>query len=71
MSGWHLVVSLHVGFFFLQDWHQKEKKLNETVEVLQSQVYQLKEENQELLTRLQCTHSKEGKMTGDAHNNFK
>ncbi|XP_048016142.1 RILP-like protein 1 [Megalobrama amblycephala] len=42
-----------------RDWHQKEKKLNETVEVLQSQVYQLKEENQELLTRLQCTHSKE------------
>ncbi|ROK28186.1 RILP-like protein 1 [Anabarilius grahami] len=45
--------------FESRDWHQKEKKLKETVEVLQSQVYQLKEENQELLTRLQCTHSKE------------
>ncbi|KAK7156540.1 hypothetical protein R3I94_006562 [Phoxinus phoxinus] len=42
-----------------RDWHQKEKKLKENVEVLQSQVRQLKEENQELLTRLQCTHSKE------------
>ncbi|XP_052431828.1 RILP-like protein 1 [Carassius gibelio] len=41
------------------DWHQKEKKLKENVEVLQSQVQQLKEENQELLARLQCTHSKE------------
>ncbi|XP_056127166.1 RILP-like protein 1 [Rhinichthys klamathensis goyatoka] len=42
-----------------RDWYQKEKKLKENVEVLQSQVHQLKEENQELLTRLQCTHSKE------------
>ncbi|CAM4553995.1 unnamed protein product [Leuciscus chuanchicus] len=42
-----------------RDWHQKEKKLKENVEVLQSQVRQLKEENQELLTHLQCTHSKE------------
>ncbi|XP_050985491.1 RILP-like protein 1 [Labeo rohita] len=41
------------------DWHQKEKKLKGNVEVLQSQVQQLKEENQELLARLQCTHSKE------------
>jgi len=54
--------------FFHQDWHQKEKKLKENVEVLESHVRQLKEENQELLTRLQCTHSKEGKMTWDAHN---
>ncbi|XP_051717588.1 RILP-like protein 1 [Ctenopharyngodon idella] len=45
--------------FESRDWYQKEKKLKETVEVLQSQVHQLKEENQELLTRLQCTHSKE------------
>lgn len=42
-----------------RDWHQKEKKLKENVELLQSQVRQLKEENQELLTHLQCTHSKE------------
>ncbi|KTG12919.1 hypothetical protein cypCar_00005661 [Cyprinus carpio] len=41
------------------DWHQKEKKLKEDVEVLQSQVQQLKEENQELLAHLKCTHSKE------------
>uniref|UniRef100_A0A673IXP8 RILP-like protein 2 n=1 Tax=Sinocyclocheilus rhinocerous TaxID=307959 RepID=A0A673IXP8_9TELE len=41
------------------DWHQKEKKLKVNVEVLQSQVQQLKKENQELLARLQCTHSKE------------
>lgn len=41
------------------DWYQKEKKLKENVEVLHFQVQQLKEENQELLARLQCTHSKE------------
>lgn len=50
-------------FSSLKDWHQKEKKLKENVEVLQFQVQQLKEENQELLARLQCTHSKEGKIT--------
>nr|XP_021322114.1 RILP-like protein 1 isoform X2 [Danio rerio] len=42
-----------------RDWHQTEKKLKNNLEVLQSQVHQLKEENQELLTRIQCTHSKE------------
>uniref|UniRef100_A0A673J0S5 RILP-like protein 2 n=1 Tax=Sinocyclocheilus rhinocerous TaxID=307959 RepID=A0A673J0S5_9TELE len=36
-----------------------KKKLKVNVEVLQSQVQQLKKENQELLARLQCTHSKE------------
>ncbi|XP_052472717.1 RILP-like protein 1 [Carassius gibelio] len=41
------------------DWHQKEKKLKENVKVLQSQVQQLTEENQELLARVKCTHSKE------------
>ncbi|KAA0702069.1 RILP-like protein 1 [Triplophysa tibetana] len=42
-----------------RDWHQKEQKLKETVDGLQSQVQLLKEENQEVLSRLQCTHSKE------------
>ncbi|XP_056329603.1 RILP-like protein 1 [Danio aesculapii] len=42
-----------------RDWHLTEKKLKNNLEVLQSQVHQLKEENQELLTRIQCTHSKE------------
>ncbi|XP_051963369.1 RILP-like protein 1 [Xyrauchen texanus] len=41
------------------DWYQKEQKLKETVDGLQAQVLQLKEENQELLDHLQCTHSKE------------
>ncbi|XP_051521863.1 rab-interacting lysosomal protein isoform X2 [Myxocyprinus asiaticus] len=41
------------------DWYQKEQKLKETVDGLQAQVLQLKEVNQELLDRLQCTHSKE------------
>ncbi len=50
-------------FFPLKDWYQKEKKLKENVEVLHFQVQQLKEENQELLARLQCTHSKEGNIT--------
>lgn len=42
-----------------RDWHQKEQKLKETVDGLQAQVQLLKEENQELLSRLQCTHAKE------------
>lgn len=42
-----------------RDWHQKEQKLKQTVDGLQAQVQLLKEENQELLNRLQCTHSKE------------
>ncbi|XP_051966137.1 RILP-like protein 1 [Xyrauchen texanus] len=42
-----------------QDWHQKEQRLKQTVDGLQAQVLLLKEENQELLNRLQCTHSKE------------
>ncbi len=50
-------------FFPLKDWYQKEKKLKENVEVLHFQVQQLKEENQELLAQLQCTHSKEGNIT--------
>ncbi|XP_051535630.1 RILP-like protein 1 isoform X2 [Myxocyprinus asiaticus] len=41
------------------DWHQKEQRLKQTVDGLQAQVLQLKEENQELLNHLQCTHSKE------------
>lgn len=39
-----------------RDWQQK---LKQTVDGLQAQVQLLKEENQELLNRLQCTHSKE------------
>lgn len=42
-----------------RDWQQKEQKLKQTVDGLQAQVQLLKEENQELLNRLQCTHSKE------------
>nr|XP_055052664.1 RILP-like protein 1 [Misgurnus anguillicaudatus] len=42
-----------------RDWHQKEQKLKQTVDGLQAQVQLLKDENQELLNRLQCTHSKE------------